>query len=119
MTLGFSWPGTDSPDRSPLMSAANTGTPAADSCSARSCRVFVLPVPVAPATRPCRLSMPSGIRTGTPVSVVASTISPPSSSAGPSKAYPAATAALIGSLVGWGAWVMGASVDRALPMMAP
>ena len=42
------------PDRSPLMSAANTGTPAADSCSAISCSVFVLPVPVAPAISPWR-----------------------------------------------------------------
>ncbi len=30
------------------MSAANTGTPCAESCSASSCRVLVLPVPVAP-----------------------------------------------------------------------
>ena len=44
------------------MSAAKTGTPLALSCSAISWRVLVLPVPVAPATRPCRLSMPSGIR---------------------------------------------------------
>jgi hypothetical protein len=45
------------------MSASTTGTPAADSCSAMTCNVFVFPVPVAPATRPCRLSMDSGIRT--------------------------------------------------------
>ena len=51
------------------MSAAKTGTPAALSCSAISCRVLVLPVPVAPATRPCRLSMPSGIRMWVSVSV--------------------------------------------------
>ncbi len=44
------------------MSAANTATPCADSCSASSCRVLVLPVPVAPATRPWRLSMPRGMR---------------------------------------------------------
>ncbi len=66
------------------MSAANTGTPAVLSCSAISWRVLVLPVPVAPATRPCRLSMPSGIRMWVSVSVVASSISPPSSSAAPS-----------------------------------
>ena len=66
------------------MSAAKTGTPAALSCSASSWRVLVLPVPVAPATSPCRLSMPSGIRMWTSVSVVSSSISPPSSSAGPS-----------------------------------
>ena len=58
------------PDRSPLMSAAKTGTPCAESCSASSCRVLVLPVPVAPATRPCRLSIASGIRTWTSASVV-------------------------------------------------
>ena len=39
------------------MSAAKTGTPLALSCSASSCRVLVLPVPVAPATRPWRLSI--------------------------------------------------------------
>ena len=64
------------------MSAAKTGTPAALSCSAISCRVLVLPVPVAPATSPCRLSIPSGIRMRVLVNVVASSISPPSSSAG-------------------------------------
>src|SRR6201747_1868177 len=96
------------------MSAANTGTPASESCSASSCKVLVLPVPVAPATRPCRLIMPSGILMGAPVSVVASIISPPSSSAGPVKAYPGATAALIGSVAGPGASVMRASVDRGL-----
>jgi hypothetical protein len=68
------------------MSAAKTGIPAADGCSASSWRVFGLPVPVAPATSPCRFSIASGIRTGTPVRVLASTISPPSSSAGPSNA---------------------------------
>ena len=68
------------------MSAAKTGTPAVLSCSASSCRVLVLPVPVAPATRPCRLSMPSGIRMWMLGEVVASSISPPSSSAVPSKA---------------------------------
>lgn len=31
---------------------AKTGTPAADNCSANTCKVLVLPVPVAPATRP-------------------------------------------------------------------
>ena len=51
------------PDRSPLTSAISTGTPAADSCSAITCSDFVLPVPVAPATRPCRLTVASGMRT--------------------------------------------------------
>ena len=49
------------PDRSPLTSASSTGTPASDSCPASACSVFVLPVPVAPATRPCRLSVASGM----------------------------------------------------------
>src|SRR5262245_60704129 len=44
------------PERSPLMSAAKTGTPALEKPSARTCRVTVLPVPVAPVTRPCRLA---------------------------------------------------------------
>ncbi len=45
-----------------MTSATKTGTPALESCSAMPCRVLVLPVPVAPATRPWRLSMPSGTR---------------------------------------------------------
>jgi hypothetical protein len=45
-------PGADMPETSPLMSARKTGTPAALSCSAMTCRVLVLPVPVAPATSP-------------------------------------------------------------------
>ena len=48
---------------SPLMSLMKTGTPAADSCSAMTCRLFVLPVPVAPATSPWRFNMASGMRT--------------------------------------------------------
>ena len=91
------------------MSAAKTGTPWALSCSASSCRVLVLPVPVAPATSPCRLSMASGIRMWTPPRSSAFNIRPPSSSAGPSKAYPGATAAEIGS-VGTGASTGSASV---------
>src|SRR5262249_49811309 len=47
------------PDRSPLMSAAKTATPARESSSARTCSVTVLPVPVAPATRPCRFASAS------------------------------------------------------------
>ncbi len=56
-------PGRDRPDRSPFTSAISTGTPAAESCSAITCRDLVLPVPVAPATRPCRLTIANGIRT--------------------------------------------------------
>ena len=62
-SLGSGAPGVVAmPLRSPLMSAANTGTPAALSCSASTCRVLVLPVPVAPATRPWRLTMAIGMR---------------------------------------------------------
>src|ERR1700730_7944820 len=47
------------PDRSPLMSAANTGTPARANPSAITCNETVFPVPVAPVTSPCRLASPS------------------------------------------------------------
>jgi hypothetical protein len=39
------------PDRSPLTSAQNTGTPALEKLSARICSVTVLPVPVAPVIK--------------------------------------------------------------------
>ena len=67
------------------MSAAKTGTPAAEICSAISCSVFVLPVPVAPATRPWRLSMLSGIRTCASGRGVSSSTSTPSWIDGSSK----------------------------------
>lgn len=47
------------------MSAANTGTPTAESCSASTWSVLVLPVPVAPAMSPWRLVMAIGMRMGT------------------------------------------------------
>jgi len=46
------------PVRSPLTSAMNTGTPMLENCSARVCRLTVLPVPVAPVMRPWRLARP-------------------------------------------------------------
>ena len=46
------------------MSATKTGVPAAATCSAITCRVLVLPVPVAPAMRPWRLSIASERFTG-------------------------------------------------------
>ena len=49
-------PGRDRPETSPLTSWTTTGTPAADSPSASTCTVTVLPVPVAPAIRPWRLA---------------------------------------------------------------
>ena len=42
------------------MSATNTETPAAESCSASHCSVRVFPVPVAPATSPWRFIIASG-----------------------------------------------------------
>ena len=50
-------PGLQMPARSPFTSAMNTGTPSWEKPSASTCRVTVLPVPVAPAMRPCRLAM--------------------------------------------------------------
>ena len=58
-SFSFGAPGRLIPDRSPFTSAANTGTPASDRAWARICRVTVLPVPVAPATRPWRLARSS------------------------------------------------------------
>ena len=59
-TFGFvPSPGPAMPVTSPLMSDTNTGTPAFESCPARSWRVFVLPVPVAPAMSPWRFIIDS------------------------------------------------------------
>ena len=66
-------PASARPVRSPLTSHRSTEEPAADSPSARSCRVRVLPVPVAPATRRWRLNMAVGI-----FAVVPGTRAPPS-----------------------------------------
>src|SRR6478609_1480681 len=52
-------PTSEIPDKSPLISAANTGTPARAKPSAMTCSETVLPVPVAPVTRPCRLASAS------------------------------------------------------------
>src|SRR5262245_60840227 len=52
------------PDRSPLISAANTGTPAREKPSARTWSVTVLPVPVAPVTRPWRFAILSARYSG-------------------------------------------------------
>jgi len=58
LNLGLGVPGSEMPERSPLTSAAKTGTPMREKASAMTWRVTVLPVPVAPATRPWRLAMP-------------------------------------------------------------
>ena len=81
-------PGEAMPDRSPLMSAAKTGTPTLLRASAISWRVLVLPVPVAPATSPCRLNIDSGMRMGA-ATTGAPSISTPSCTASPSNPYPA------------------------------
>ncbi|PQM47708.1 hypothetical protein C1Y40_02079 [Mycobacterium talmoniae] len=83
VVLSLPSPGRAKPDRSPLTSAISTGTPAADSCSAITCRVLVFPVPVAPATRPCRLMVASGMRICALGSTVPSTTTVPSSRAWP------------------------------------
>lgn len=67
------------------MSATNTGTPAADSPSASTCSVLVLPVPVAPATSPWRFIMPSGMPTTAPGTATSSSTRAPSGSIGPAK----------------------------------
>ena len=61
--------GIANPVRSPFRSARNTGTPAADSSSAMTCNDLVLPVPVAPAIKPCLLRAASGALTVTVLTV--------------------------------------------------
>src|SRR5262249_11739826 len=63
------------PERSPLTSAMNTGTPMRENPSASTCRVTVLPVPVAPATRPWRLASP-GSKASVSVPALAKVIGP-------------------------------------------
>ncbi len=72
------------------MSARKTGTPWATSCSAISCSVLVLPVPVAPATRPCRFIADSGMRTVASAWAVPSTTAAPSSRDGALEGVPRA-----------------------------
>ena len=79
-------PGTPMPETSPLTSAANTETPAADNCSASVWSVTVLPVPVAPATRPWRFIMRSGIWTTASGASLPSWTPRPRSMDGPSAA---------------------------------
>ena len=45
------------PERSPFMSAMKQGTPIWLKVSARTCKLTVFPVPVAPAIRPCLLAI--------------------------------------------------------------
>ena len=75
-------PGAAMPDTSPLMSLMKTGTPAFDSWPASSCNVFVLPVPVAPAISPWRLSIESATWTRASLSTSPSSIGLPITTAG-------------------------------------
>jgi len=50
------------------------------------CNVLVLPVPVAPATRPCRFIIDSGRPTGIEATASPSTTSAPSGTVGPANA---------------------------------
>ena len=68
-TLPLGAAGWPKPDKSPLISAANTLTPARLNDSAKRCKVTVLPVPVAPATKPCRLHKRHAWPTTSPVNV--------------------------------------------------
>ena len=86
-------PGTAMPETSPLTSAANTATPAAESCSAMTCSVRVFPVPVAPAIRPWRFIVASGRRTAASGTSAPSSFAVPSSIAPPLVAYASAIAA--------------------------
>ena len=49
------------PEISPFTSAKNTGTPASENASARTFKVIVFPLPVAPAIRPCLFALSSKI----------------------------------------------------------
>jgi hypothetical protein len=80
------------PDTSPFTSAVKTATPAAESCSAITCSVRVLPVPVAPATSPCRFMVASGSRTAASDTSEPPRSPVPSSTAAPLVAYASAIA---------------------------
>src|ERR1700687_1678983 len=64
MIKSLASPTSEIPERSPLISAANTGTPARANPSAITCSETVFPVPVAPVTRPWRFARPSVSQTG-------------------------------------------------------
>ena len=55
------------PLRSPFTSATKTGTPIDEKRSAITCRLTVLPVPVAPVTQPWRLARAGRIATSSSV----------------------------------------------------
>ena len=71
--------GCAKPDKSPLISINKTGIPLSDNVSAKTCRVFVFPVPVAPAIKPCLFRVFKGIFTIAFVTVSSPNIAAPSS----------------------------------------
>ena len=54
--FGEVFPGWEIPVKSPFTSAMNTGVPIREKASANTCKVTVLPVPVAPVIKPCRFA---------------------------------------------------------------
>ena len=57
VTLSLFPPTLATPERSPFISAAKTGTPILLKVSASTCKLIVLPVPVAPVINPWRLAI--------------------------------------------------------------
>gem|GEM_PF-6899132 len=74
--------------KSHLISIISVGIPSADNHSIKSCTVFVFPVQVAPAIRPCLLSVLRGSETGIDGSQTPSIIPLPKRSESHSKVYP-------------------------------
>src|SRR5262249_50787369 len=70
-SFGVSDPAAATPERSPLTSARNTGTPIREKLSASTWSVTVLPVPVAPVMRPWRLASPGRNTMSLPAAVLA------------------------------------------------
>ena len=93
-------PTSEMPERSPLISAANTGTPARANPSAITCSETVLPVPVAPVTRPWRFASASVSQAGcSPLpmkifSAVSANLSPDVAIASPLRAHQGSRAPL-------------------------
>ena len=69
--FSLSSPGQSIPATSPFTSAIKTGTPASLKDSAMTFRVTVLPVPVAPAMRPCLLAIFGSMLRCSPLSLLA------------------------------------------------
>jgi hypothetical protein len=87
--FSFIVPAIASPDTSHFISMMTVGTPASDRDSTICCRVFVLPVPVAPAISPWRFIVESGIPTDTVGTTDPPYIAPPRGSDFHLYVYPA------------------------------